>query len=78
MKKFFLIFCLILSAQLKAQTYNGSGGSISDDNQPNYFSITVSGLTPSQLNATHGLISVCLNITHTYDGDLNVKLITPD
>lgn len=78
MKKTFLLLCILITSQLKAQTYNGSGGSISDDNQPNYFSINVSGLTPSALNATHGLISVCLSITHTYNSDLNVKLVAPD
>jgi subtilisin-like proprotein convertase family protein len=78
MKRTLLLLCILLTTQLSAQTFNGSGGSISDDNQPNYFTINVSGLSPSLLNASHGLVSVCLSITHTYDSDLNVKLVAPD
>jgi subtilisin-like proprotein convertase family protein len=78
MKKLLFLLSLLISTQLNSQTYNGTGGSITDDGQPNYFTINVSGLSPTVLNATHGLVSVCLNITHTYDSDLNVKLIAPN
>ena len=73
----FLIF-LIVSVNLNAQTFSGTGGAISDDGMNNDFLINVSGLTPTVLNGAHGLVSVCVNITHTWDSDLNVNLIAPD
>ena len=78
MKRILLAFFIFLNLQIIAQTYNGAGGNISDDNQPNYFPITVSGLSPALLNASHGVVGVCVNINHTYDSDLNVKLVAPD
>jgi subtilisin-like proprotein convertase family protein len=38
----------------------------------------VSGLSPAIINGSHGLLSVCLDITHSYNSDLDVKLIAPD
>ena len=61
-----------------SQSFSGAIGSISDDGQNNDFTANVSGLSTSQLSASLGLISVCLNISHTYDSDLNVFLIAPD
>ncbi len=61
-----------------SQTYSGAIGAISDDGLPNDFLLNVSGMTPSALDATHGLVTVCINITHTYDSDLNIDLIAPD
>lgn len=78
MKYLFSIMCLIVSVNLCSQTFSGTGGPISDDGQNNDFNINVSGLTPTAINGTHGLVSVCINITHTYDSDLNIDLIAPD
>jgi subtilisin-like proprotein convertase family protein len=38
--------------------------------------ITVSGISPAALSAT-SVVSVKLNLTHTYDGDLSISLIAP-
>lgn len=78
MTKLIFYFFLLFSSNLYSQTFSGTGGAISDDAQNNDFSINVSGITPSILNGTHGLVSVCLNITHTYDSDLSINLIAPD
>jgi hypothetical protein len=79
MKKFFLsgvlAFCCFT---LLAQTYSGVAGPISDDGVTNVFTANVSGLSPATIDTSHGLISVCLNITHTYDSDLDVQLEAPD
>ncbi|MCF6133227.1 T9SS type B sorting domain-containing protein [Flavobacterium wongokense] len=39
--------------------------------------ITVSGISPTTINAT-SIASVCLNIRHTFDGDLDIYLQCPD
>lgn len=61
-----------------SQTFSGTGGYIPDDQQNHDYTINVSGLSPSALNNTHGLIQVCLDIVHTYNSDLVVHLIAPD
>lgn len=78
MKKIFSIILFLISLNGFSQTYSGAIGAISDDGLNNDFILNVSGLTPSALNGTNGLIGVCLNITHTWDSDLNIDLIAPD
>jgi subtilisin-like proprotein convertase family protein len=73
-----LVLCCLAHTPLAAQTFNGTGGPITDDSQNNDYIINVSGLTPSSLDATHGLINICFDITHTYDEDLEAELIAPD
>jgi subtilisin-like proprotein convertase family protein len=67
-------FCLVSHAQ----TYTGGSGPVSDDGLVNDFNLTVAGLSPTAINTTHGLISICFDITHTYDSDLNIHLVAPD
>ena len=78
MKKLISAIFLFLSLPTFSQTYSGAIGPISDDGLANDFLLNVSGLTPSTLNGTHGLIGVCIDITHTWDSDLNIDLIAPD
>ncbi len=78
MKQLVLFISCLFSLFGFSQTYSGTGGAISDDGLYNYFPITVSGLTPTNINGAHGLIGLCLNITHTYDSDLGIDLIAPD
>jgi subtilisin-like proprotein convertase family protein len=61
-----------------AQTYMGLGGPIDNSGQISTFSQSVSGLSPSTLDATHGLLSVCVDIAHTWDSDLVLRLRAPD
>lgn len=78
MKKFIAVFLIGLSLNLNAQTYSGGTGAITDDGVANDFLLNVTGLSPTTLDASHGLVTVCLNITHTWDSDLNIDLIAPD
>jgi len=74
--------CVILSAiwlitfNTSGQTYNGSGGAIPDNGNSIYFPINVQNL--GQINTTFGLESVCINVQHPYDSDLEIQLIAPD
>jgi subtilisin-like proprotein convertase family protein len=78
MKKVLISLFFLASLNSFSQTFSGIGGAISDDGLNNDFLLNVSGLTPSALNAANGLVSVCINITHTWDSDLNINLIAPD
>ncbi|MCB9230540.1 MAG: CotH kinase family protein [Bacteroidia bacterium] len=77
------LFVLLLLAALgpgKAltQTFTGGGGPIATNGTVTTFTQNVSGLTPANLSAAHGLVTVCLNITHTWDADLVIRLESPD
>ena len=61
-----------------AQTYTGSGGSIPDDQTWVYFPVTVFNLNHNPLDTTWGFEKVTINITHTWDSDLEVWLVSPD
>ncbi len=79
MKKLIIIVDTTLLCFELLKKYPGApGGGNIDDGQVNDFTLSVSGLTPTALNASHGLVQVCLDITHTYDSDLNVHLVAPD
>lgn len=73
-----LICTSILSTSSLGQTYTGGGGPIPDNGPQTAFPITISGLSQPVLNSSFGLETVCFNITHTYDGDLVIKLQAPD
>ncbi len=73
---FTCLFCL-LADHVNAQSYAGIGGIIADDGRINDFTIEINDLTPDTLNAAHGLVSVCLKITHSWVSDLDIRLISP-
>src|SRR5688500_18859545 len=78
MKKFLSIIFVICSCSLFAQTFVGGGGAIPDfPGGQQCFNINVSGLT-GNLYSNYGLATVNVNITHPYDGDLEIVLISPN
>ncbi len=78
MKKTFLLAVLFCSNAIVAQTYNGSIGVINDV-AINDFPLVVSGLNPSTIDTIgFGLETICINLTHTYDSDLEISIIAPD
>src|SRR4051812_20459236 len=71
-----LVFSFLLSTAGIAQTFNGTGGAIPDNDVQTCFNVTVSGV--GTINSTYGLATVCLNITHSWDSDLSIVLVAPD
>ncbi len=69
-----LISCLSLNAQTFNSTVNQV---IPDDGTDISFTMNVSGL-PAVIDGSFGLETVCVNLDHTWDSDLEVKLIAPD
>lgn len=78
--RFFVLSTLIIISftfKIGAQTFYGNNGLILD-NQTLTKNLSVSGL-PNNINqVSFGLEQICLNINHTYDADLTIKLIAPD
>jgi hypothetical protein len=70
-----ILFSSVFSSN--GQTYNGGGGHINDDGSDNFFPLTVSGLSPAMMDSAYGLETVCINLTHTWDDDLVISLISP-
>lgn len=73
----YLLFQLGLSISL-AQTFSGTTGPIADDGSTNEYILNVNGFQYGNLNTSFGLKQVCLNLTHTWDSDLNVFLVSPN
>lgn len=82
-KALYLVAALLLmSAGLIAQpqqTFNSSSGGLVPDNMTwAYYPITVSGLNQTNIDTFWGLEKITLTITHTWDSDLDVWLVSPD
>ena len=81
MRKILFLLLFIYSINtLFAQTFTGSSGSsigAIPDNSSKCFPLTVSGLA-APLDGNYGLASVTINIAHTYDAELIIKLQAPD
>jgi hypothetical protein len=68
----------ILLITINAQTFtNTIGGGITDDNAYNYYPIAVSGLPTAINTSTFGIESITINVLHTNDVDLRMKLQSP-
>jgi subtilisin-like proprotein convertase family protein len=70
-----LLFCPVL---LKAQSFVGIGGPIPDDDNDTTFNLMVQGLPAVTDTQSFGLESICLNINHTWNDQLFLKLVTPN
>jgi len=77
MKKIIIVFCLFFSFATKAQVFNGAGGVIQNLAHDTYFALSVSGLSPTQIDPTFGIEQVCININHPAVEELNVFLQSP-
>lgn len=79
MQKFLLLFLLVLGAEgIYSQTFSGTFNDTIPDAGPTvFFDIPVSGL-PNVIDTLFGVEMVCLNMTHTWDADMEVKLVAPD
>ena len=70
-----LLFFPLISA---AQSFSGGTSPILD-NVTVDIPIAVSGLSPATLDTVNfGLEQVCINLNHSYDGDLTISLVAPD
>jgi subtilisin-like proprotein convertase family protein len=74
----FLIVVLSAAQNSRAQTFTGGSGPIHDLTTID-IPLTVIGLIPANIDTIgFGLESVCIDLTHTWDGDLEISLVSPD
>ncbi len=73
-----LCFSYLFVHSIFAQTFNGTTGNIADDGSIVTFEANVAKLNSSVLDATYGLVEVCVDITHTWVSDLEMILVAPD
>jgi subtilisin-like proprotein convertase family protein len=79
MNKAFLFAFFCFATVSTAQTYTATPNSAINDNATTDYNLTVSGLSPSVIDTLNfGLETVCINLTHTWDSDLNIYIIAPD
>jgi subtilisin-like proprotein convertase family protein len=77
LKAFFTCLLIFRAAFTFSQAYSGPGGIIRDDGASNDYMININDLNPQVLNADHGLVSVCIKISHSWISDLDIRLISP-
>ncbi|HTL83175.1 MAG TPA: PKD domain-containing protein, partial [Bacteroidia bacterium] len=78
MKKLYaIIVAFALTTFATAQTFTYTGPLVINDNTRNYGNFSVTGL-PAVMDTTFGLCSVTVNLVHTYDGDLDIWVISPN
>lgn len=80
MKFFLLLFAFISIAYCStAQTFsNNTGGPIPDNNTLVCYPVSVSGIAPQIDSSAFGVLSVTVNLHHTYDSDIKIMLQSPD
>ncbi len=72
------LFLFLSSSFSFAQTFTGTGGTISDNGLNNIFSLNVTGLSQNIDTVGFGLESVMISINHNNVGDLDVSVFSPD
>ncbi|MCU0435041.1 MAG: CotH kinase family protein [Bacteroidia bacterium] len=70
---------LTLAGSLQAQTFTDTLNQTINDYATTDYTLSVSGLSPSTIDTTgFGLETVCIDLTHTWNADLEIYIIAPD
>lgn len=70
------IFSGLSFGQTFSETWNSTTGNIPDSGPQTCFDVTVSGIGNLD-GTTIGITEICLDITHTWTGDLDIFLVSP-
>lgn len=76
MKKLLLLPALAFSLAASAQTFNSTTTASISDNTTSWIPVSVTGLA-SAIDTTFGLCQVSVDVTHTYDSDIDIYLVSP-
>jgi subtilisin-like proprotein convertase family protein len=72
-----LLLVLLSALRAPGQVYNGGGGSIPDNGNTGIYYCYVLNVNPTTLDTVYGLESVTINLTHPYDQELRIELVSP-
>ena len=73
-----ILFFLFTAYAAVSQTFTSTvNQAVPDNGTAISFSIEVSGL-PDSIHTGFGLVQVCVNILHTWDSDMQVRLVSPE
>lgn len=76
-KLLFLLIAFFLVNVLHAQTFTGTGGAIPDSGAVyGIYPLNVTGV--GNINNNFGLATICVNIVHPWDSDLEIYIQSPD
>jgi subtilisin-like proprotein convertase family protein len=79
MKNLFTAAAVAYCSLLSAQTFTANPNAPINDYATTEYNIVVSGLSPSTIDTSNfGLETVCINLTHSWDADLNIYIVAPD
>jgi subtilisin-like proprotein convertase family protein len=79
LKPIALLAICTLAGSVQAQTFTDTSNQTINDYTTTDYPLTVNGLTPSTIDTlTFGLETVCINLTHTWNADLEIYIIAPD
>lgn len=74
-----ILICGMFAPGVQAQTFTANPNSAINDYATTEYNLIVSGLSPSTIDTSNfGLETVCINLTHTWDSDLNIYIVAPD
>ena len=77
MKRIATILFSCFSFYAQSQVFTGTTGPIQNNGQDTYFNVSVSGLSPAQIDSTFGIETVCININHPAIEELYIYLQSP-
>lgn len=79
MKKLLALLFLLPAMHGTAQTFTATPNQAINDNATTDYYVNVSGLSPANIDtANFGLETICIDLAHTWDADLNIYIIAPD
>ncbi|MCB0689735.1 MAG: proprotein convertase P-domain-containing protein [Saprospiraceae bacterium] len=77
---FSLLAIVLIVESISAQTFTWNTGATIPDNtcsSTNEFSLLVNGVSSQIMSTSYGLEKICVDIEHTYTGDLSITIISP-
>src|ERR1035437_7041573 len=77
MKRIATIIFSIFSLCANSQIFTGVGGGILNNGTDTYLNLSVSGLSPTIIDSTFGIDTVCININHPAVQELYIYLQSP-
>lgn len=74
-----VVLFAVISVNMYAQTFSVNPNQTIVDNATTDYPLNIGGLNPTQIDTLmFGLETVCINLTHSWDADLDIYIVAPD